>query len=787
MNAKRIPQWLIILLIMIVIVGVAMWLRITLPYGQVFTGNWVKMTGIDAYYYMRLVDNIVKHFPQLTQFDPYMQFPGGAFTGSSPDFFAYFMAGIIWILGAGRPDQQTVDLIAVYIPPILAMLAIIVVYFIGMALGSKWIGVMAAGLLAIMPGEFLNRSLLGYTDHHIAEILFSTVMMMFVFLFIRSAGGWSFNEMKVAGSGEVAKLVIYAVLAGIFMGLYLLTWAGALLFSLILVSYLTLQAVIEHLRGRSVDYLGLIGVCVFWVALLIYLPWMKSMMTLLSLVVGGVVSILLVMGSRALRNNRVNNLYYPVMLIVVAAAGLGLFYLINPGMLNTMLESVISTFSWKTGTTVMEMQPLLIQQGQFTIFVALGNYMVGFFLSLIAIIVLIYTVIIKGETDKTLLLVWSVVILLATLAMRRFAYYYAVNVSLLSGFACWLPISWALGKLRSLESLREIRTAQQKRRRKAEKRQAADRRFWHAVIVIMIAVLVLIAYYPNIGPLPNGEKPSIDLASRPLFAPSNAWCETLDWVRKNTPEPFGNGEAYYSLYNEPNKAGGFEYPGTAYGVLSWWDYGYWITRIGRRVPLSNPGTGQRGEAFYFVAQNEASADRAIDRWGVRYVIVDNEIAAYDGKFHALATLSQTQYSDYYDLFFEKQGKEYRPLILFYPEFYRSMVTRLYCFDGKEVRPDNVLVVHYNLSQSREGQAIREITERKQFKSYAEAERFIYENKGRNYIIASEDPYKSPVPLEELRQYKLICASNDKAIAGQRAVPRIKVFEYKRDTVPQTGG
>jgi len=77
MAFKKIPSWAVVLLLLLIIVAVAFWLRVALPYNQVFVGDWVKMTGVDAYYYMRLVDNLMRHFPQLTQFDPYLQYPGG--------------------------------------------------------------------------------------------------------------------------------------------------------------------------------------------------------------------------------------------------------------------------------------------------------------------------------------------------------------------------------------------------------------------------------------------------------------------------------------------------------------------------------------------------------------------------------------------------------------------------------------------------------------------------------------------------------------------------------------
>jgi asparagine N-glycosylation enzyme membrane subunit Stt3 len=58
MMFKRIPSWAIVLLLLILIVAVALWLRVVLPYNQVFVRTgWV--TGVDACYYMRLVDNLM--------------------------------------------------------------------------------------------------------------------------------------------------------------------------------------------------------------------------------------------------------------------------------------------------------------------------------------------------------------------------------------------------------------------------------------------------------------------------------------------------------------------------------------------------------------------------------------------------------------------------------------------------------------------------------------------------------------------------------------------------------
>jgi dolichyl-diphosphooligosaccharide--protein glycosyltransferase len=321
------------------------------------------------------------------------------------------------------------------------------------------------------------------------------------------------------------------------------------------------------------------------------------------------------------------------------------------------------------------------------------------------------------------------------------------------------------------------RAAKQARQSRASVRTAPKGSI--AVILVLIAIALLV-YYPNIGPMPDGQKPAIDLATRPLFAPSNAWCEAMDWLRTNTPEPFGRADTYYGLYRPVNQPGGFVYPAGAYGILAWWDYGYWIARIGQRPPATNPGTGQIESAYFFTAQDGPSAARAINTYGTRYVIVDNEIAAYDGKFHALATLSNSNYSNFYDIYLKKQNNQYVPSMFFYPEYYRSMIARLYNFDGRAVVPESVNVIEFRDFTAQDGNKYKEIIDNRKFTSYEEAQQFIRENSGKNYIIAGEDPNISPVPLEELKDYKLVYGSNQKVPAGSKSQPNIKIFEYTKE-------
>jgi dolichyl-diphosphooligosaccharide--protein glycosyltransferase len=416
------------------------------------------------------------------------------------------------------------------------------------------------------------------------------------------------------------------------------------------------------------------------------------------------------------------------------------------------------------------MHPLLFPGGNFSLAVAWGNFTTSFFLCFISLGILVYFIVKRGETDKTLFIIWSLVMLAATLAMRRFAYYFVVNVALLAGYLSWLILEFsgfrgvAAGHA---EVLKETKKKAKQKRRGGPRPAASWVNRGLGVIVVFFLVL-----FPNIGR-------AINTASNPIFAPSDAWCESLSWLKDNTPDPFGNPDFYYELYEPPPPGESYNYPQTAYGVTAWWDYGYWITRIGHRIPTSNPSTGHRGESLIFVAQDEDSANKIIDeRWGSKYVIVDNAIAMPMGKFHAVATLSGSSPEKFYDVYYQPQDGKLEPVILLYPEYYRSLVIRLYNFDGNQVVPKSSPVISYEEKVARDGQPYKEITSVKSFSSYEEAEAYVASQKAGNYRIVNSDPFASPVPLQALEHYKLVYTSNgSKMTPSGSMVSEVKIFEY----------
>ena len=444
--------------------------------------------------------------------------------------------------------------------------------------------------------------------------------------------------------------------------------------------------------------------------------------------------------------------------------------------------------------TTIEAQPLLFPGGNLSLKVAWGNFTTGFFLSFICLGILIYLVIKQGSAEKSLLVVWSLVILAAALGQRRFGYYFAVNVALLTGY-----LSWQILRLAGFKELvaKAVEIPKRTEREKAGRKKRGGFRITirHINMALAVIAVFFLVFFPNIGL-------ATATAKEARFAPSDAWCSSLSWLKENTPDPFGNPDFYYKLHEPPPrqeyhkppksgasipeliewirlKKGNYKYPESAYGVMAWWDYGYWITRIAHRLPNTNPGQSPVPitlTAHFFLSGDEDSVQEIIQELGSSYIIIDYATAT--SKFWAIVIWAGREVTEFFDVYHLPQEGKLVPVRLFHPEYYRSLSIRLYNFDGKAVTPQSSMVISYQEKVSREGKPYKQITSAEQFASYEEAQAYLLSQKSANYKIVSNNPFISPVPLEALKHYKLIHSSDSHITQpGGKTVPLVKIFEY----------
>ncbi|MEE8420280.1 MAG: STT3 domain-containing protein, partial [Dehalococcoidales bacterium] len=686
-------------------------------------------------------------------------------------------------------------------------LTVFPVYIIGKKVFGRWAGIFAAGLIAIMPGEFLGRSILGFTDHHIAEVLLTTTAVMFLVMAIKVSleRGLTFQHLRQRDRTVILRPILYSLLGGVFLGMYLLAWIGGLFFVFILTAFFVVQFFVDHLKRRSTDYLAITGVTVFLTAMTVYsVAWHKAdylIYNLMPIAAALFACILLSVTSRWMVSRGIKPAYYPLSLIGTGLAAILILYFTS-GLAHSLLGQ-FRIFAWDASRTIIEMQPFLRPSGEWTLAIALGNFTSGFFICLLMLLFLIGYTVRQGEADKTLLLVWSLAILLATLGQRRFAYYLAINVSLLTGYALWAQFQPVLTNWPARRRLRRVLQAVLKIALPAvmivfiflyqsfatwfitigvlllagytiwqiwpgiiQVRHIQATKYLNRVMFIFLSFLV---FYPSL-------QMAIPTASSARFAPTDAWVSSLSWMRANTPEPFDDPEFYYQRYEAPPPETGFPYPDSAYGVIAWTDYGYWITRIARRPPSTIPGPGGSDVARFFLAQDEETAAGMAQEMDSRYVVIDDMTAS--SKFWALAQWAGGDITQFHDVYLVPQPDgTYNPHRLFHEEYYQAMLIRLYHFDGQAVTPQRTLVIAYEERPTDTGELVKLITDGQVFATYEEATAYMSAQGVGNYRIVGDNPFASPVPLSKTENFRLVHSSDDQTPTTGTELPSVKIFEY----------
>lgn len=788
------------------IFGFALFLRTYFPYHNVFTGTWVRFQYEDAYYHVRLIENLSYHFPHRIHFDPFTFYPHGQAVYFAP-FFDTLVGFFTWVIGLGHPSTRVIETVGAYFPAVLGALVTFPVYFIGKELFNRKVGIIAAALVVILPGQFLLRSLLGFTDHHVAETFFSSLIILFLILAVKSAREKeiAFTNLRNRDWKSLRNTLLYSLLAGIALGCYLLSWVGGGLVVLAIFAFFLLQYIVDHVRGRSTDYLCIVGVPTTFIALVMILPFREVLAEgnlYSAALLGGILALLLLSGLSLLMSKRGDRwFYYPLALLALGLIGVLILYFSDRHLFNSLLD-VFRVFR-RSGTTltIAEATPLTVKM-------IWEEFTTSFYLALISLIMVAYLVIKEQAADKMLFLVWSLVMLAATLGQNRFAYYFAVNAGLLTAYLAWRAIDWgssfltvrvmASGKENDRSERRKKEKGKGKQGKKGKRKKVKEQSSIIGSLVTRVAVLrygyfivaVLIvfflAFYPNIGM-------AIDVAER-LPNPNNAWHDALVWMKENTPDPFQNPDFYYSLYQKPAGNEDYDYPPSAYSVMSWWDYGHYITYIAHRIPISNPHqTGAKAAAEYFTAQDTSSANEMLNVLGTKYVIIDYPMAMYArqpdgrifGKFYAMIDWAGKNRKDFYETYYQRitdkatNASMLEPILLYHPAYYQSMSTRLYIYGGEAATPANsTLVISYVERTNSKGARYKEISSAHQFATYDAAKSYLDSQTGSNYRIVGNNPLATAVPVEKLSNYKLIYESPSKVQPEQGIfISSVRIFEY----------
>ena len=248
------------------------YLRAILPWKTVFSGsNVIFSSESDAWYHMMLAKGTVINLQRLW-FDPMTNFPQGTPLHFGP-FVSWAITIFSYIFGLGHPSMHTVEVVGAFMPAVLGALLVFPVYFIGKEIGGKSCGLISALMVAVLPGQLFSRTTLGFTDHHGAEILFSTLTMMFLLLAFRSGRSMTFAVCRRTGPHLRShsllcpgRHIAWSVHRCLVIRFPIRRHNSALY---------SHSEHFDHIKGKNVEYLGVSGAITFFVATLLVLPFVK--------------------------------------------------------------------------------------------------------------------------------------------------------------------------------------------------------------------------------------------------------------------------------------------------------------------------------------------------------------------------------------------------------------------------------------------------------------------------------------------------------------------------------
>ena len=620
-------------------------------------GGDVQLQAIDSWYHWRATNWTVDNFPSLLGFDPWTGFPDGTIVGQFGTLFDLIVATVAYVVALGDPGQSDVLWAALFTVPALSALVLVPTYLVGKRVGNRFGGLVGAVALSLFTGQWLFRTTAGQLQHHVAELLFMMIAVLAVLLALDAAERerpiWEFLR-----SGELAPMretLVYSILAGLAMTVYMLVWPPGVVLVGIFGVYLVVQLTLDYLQGRPPDHVAVVGVTSMLVvaagtAAAVQEPGLSATSmdyfapVFALLVAGGTVFMAAL--ARGFDARDLDRRLYPVTVagsIVVTVLALAV---VLPGVFETLIGNVTGRLvpfgRSESALTVQEVEPPETPLSDFN-----DSFGLAFFVGLGSLALAAFRPVLVPEKHAKHLFVgvWALTLISMALTQVRFGYYLAVGVAVMTAHVAGF-LTAGLEVPSSPEEIDDISAG--------------------SVYQVLGGVLVVVLVFGTLlGPVASSPTPlTVGENTRP-GADAAQWDESLEWLTDNTPEVGNYGDAnntdaleFSGDYAYP-EGGSFDYPAGSYGVLSWWDYGHLITNA-RRIPHANPfQQNARSASAVLTAQGEREAElfldaiaggtnpthesdesdlreaagRADGEPGIRYVMIDD--ASAGGKFGAI--------------------------------------------------------------------------------------------------------------------------------------------------------
>jgi len=568
-----------------------------LPYHAVIVGDRIVFFGFDAYYHMRRVFYALDHFPEVIEFDPYLNFPEGAQVIWPPFFDGMIALALLPFHRMGQPDA--VERVAIWIPPLLGAATVLALFHLAKRTFGRAVATISALILSLLSGHYWY-SQLGFIDHHAAVSLVSTLLLASSMgLMRRLAVSPKDRRSLFVGGGLVAMAaacilmlwpgsILYVGLVEIGLLVFLLSRpsrdeavaaAQALCFTNALAFTLILPFAAFNSWPQWGDFSS--------VVLTRFQPWFFGVLA----VYGSICAVFWRWGGGPGIGGTPRARIAQGVLIGLSVLGMSL--LLFPG----VARGIVDAWMWLSKAnsfqaSVAESAPLFVNRGELSVAIAELRLSRFVYLFPFGILALMWSARTRRDGASLLLFAgWSIALFVITILQKRFFNTFSVALALTAGWSC----------VTVFERLREH--IDSKGRRKLAAAALAAAAIW----------LLAPSFAAYSFDLDNHLRASRGELVR--YQDIVVWKArthvTAEWLRDHTPATSG--------YLDPQQM-------PEYAVLGPWMLGHVLTYVGQRPTVlgnfgDDVGMESFSEAMGILDQPPKEAIPLLEKRGVRYLVL----------------------------------------------------------------------------------------------------------------------------------------------------------------------
>jgi dolichyl-diphosphooligosaccharide--protein glycosyltransferase len=560
--------------IIVLILFAAFCARSWVSYDHVFNKSAdTKLLGVDSYFHLRHAKYIVNNYPHIQRWDHGSHYPNGV-KNRAAGLFSFSIATMVILVYSQNATLNEVAAVAAWFTPILGTLSLLLLYFITCILINKKMALMTMLLFAIYPGNTLDRSILGFVDHHVMEYFLALAIALAIVVLLKHSN----NDKPWWQLGFIyaSPLVFLAY-----------TWQGAAIFlPVITIAFLLYCSVVIAL-GENSQYLATIimryalALAVSFLTVNFIFPQLVIYPRGMNWLIGGSFGLALFSWCYLFVINKLTIKYNKGIVSISSLLGL-LTVMVAFLQITELGQSIINAVFDPKASLIREETPVNI---------ALYLDRLG----IVGILALPSALI-------ALLMIWKRRLPFEVIIPLTFSYTWLLIWWFSGDFGYIAPAFLSFNATITLYGCYQFL--------KIKKANT-----WIIVSAVIVTFTVLLSPLYPLNLTINPWVDQLKLSSLTIY--KNSWFNALDWLQKNTPEPAKT--PYSELTPISSEL-------QNYGVMASWDFGNIIASHGNRIPIASRYPSS-SVPLWALAQDEQASLKLLcpkcnNEQSIRYAIVD---------------------------------------------------------------------------------------------------------------------------------------------------------------------